>query len=87
LEGISVTRAKWSLATNAGKEACEGIGRGELKSVLLSGCEDLATFSLAVKQGYTVKNAPKGISVVNATGERNKIGAGESNSQNTKGLP
>lgn len=53
----------------------EKIGKGETKSVLLSGCEDLATFTRAMKQGYGVTNATGGHAIVNATGEKTVVEA------------
>lgn len=50
-------------------DACERIASGKVKAALLSGCEDLATFSRALKEGYGIAGLGE-LSVVNATGEK-----------------
>eukprot|EP00039_Didymoeca_costata_P009408 m.124492 g.124492 ORF g.124492 m.124492 type:complete len:597 (-) comp14473_c0_seq2:32-1822(-) len=50
-------------------EMCERIAQKKIKTAIISGCEALATFSEALKQGYTLPCLGE-TSVPNATGER-----------------
>lgn len=57
-------------------EMCERIAKGEFRSALVSGCEDLATYRRAMKAGYTLPGATTGTVVTrDAAGRKTEVDA------------